>query len=192
MKKNLNFGAYILVHRIYFLFYKGRRPWKLNQNDWGGKEITLCNVLNSISGESHWEMDRKSKGKAVLTESDTGFNYSPAGLSILVVDHDQKSLQEVVTNLRKCKHQYKGLFWSPFWLSFLFDGVLIDTSHICERCFSLKNSKGFFDDFLILHWWPQPSLYLLHVAASVMSHLSLSALSKWERRTFLDADDDLL
>ncbi|XP_023883394.2 two-component response regulator ORR26-like [Quercus suber] len=52
-------------------------------------------------------MDRKSKGKAVLTESDTGFDYSPVGLSILVVDHDQKSLQEVVTNLRKCKHQYK-------------------------------------------------------------------------------------
>nr|POE71645.1 two-component response regulator orr21 [Quercus suber] len=46
-------------------------------------------------------MDRKSKGKAVLTESDTGFDYSPVGLSILVVDHDQKCLQEVVTNLRK-------------------------------------------------------------------------------------------
>ncbi|XP_050285551.1 two-component response regulator ORR26-like [Quercus robur] len=52
-------------------------------------------------------MDRKSKRKAVLPESDTGFDYSPVGLSILVVDHDQKSLQEVVTNLRKCKHQYK-------------------------------------------------------------------------------------
>ena len=127
--------------------------------------------MNSISGESHWEMDRKSKGKAVLTESDTGFNYSPAGLSILVVDHDQKSLQEVVTNLRKCKHQYEGLFWSSFWLSFLFDGVIIDTSHICERCLSLKKFKRVF-------WWLS-HLTLVTTALSspsawVKSHLSLS------------------
>lgn len=135
-----------------------------------GKEITLCNVLNSIFGKSHWEMDRKSKGKAVLTESDTGFNYSPVGLSILVVDHDQKSLQEVVTNLRKCKHQYKGLFWSPFLLSFLFDGVLIDTSHICGRCFSLKKFKRVF-------WWLSHLTLVTTALSSPFACCSMSDIS---------------
>ena len=80
-------------------------------------------------------MDRKKKGKAMLTESDTTFNYSPVGLSILVVDDDQESLQEVVTNLRKCEHQYKGLFCSPFnFLLFSF-GRGVNKSHIFEMSF---------------------------------------------------------
>ena len=80
-------------------------------------------------------MDRKNKGKTMLTESDTTFNYFPVGLSILVVDDDQESLQKVVTSLRKCKHQYKGLFCSPFNSVFFSFGRGVNTSYICEMSF---------------------------------------------------------
>ncbi|KAF3961865.1 hypothetical protein CMV_013564 [Castanea mollissima] len=42
----------------------------------------------------------KNNGNALLRESDTNFNNFPLGLSVLIVDHDQQSLQEMEANLR--------------------------------------------------------------------------------------------
>ncbi|KAK7838875.1 two-component response regulator arr1 [Quercus suber] len=43
----------------------------------------------------------KNEGSALLRESDTTFNNFPLGLSVLIVDHDQQSLQEMEANLRR-------------------------------------------------------------------------------------------
>ena len=56
----------------------------------------------------------KNSGSALLRESDTTSNNFPLGLRVLIVDHDQQSLQEMEANLRR--FGYEGYFLS---LSFL-------------------------------------------------------------------------
>ena len=56
----------------------------------------------------------KNNGSALLRESDTNFNNFPLGLSVLIVDHDQQSLQEMEANLRSFGYEGYFLFLSFF------------------------------------------------------------------------------
>ncbi|KAL0010050.1 hypothetical protein SO802_005158 [Lithocarpus litseifolius] len=48
---------------------------------------------------------KKNNGSALLRESDTTLNNFPLGLSVLIVDHDQQSMQEMEANLRRCGYE---------------------------------------------------------------------------------------
>ena len=60
----------------------------------------------------------KNSGSALLRESDTTSNNFPLGLRVLIVDHDQQSLQEMEANLRRCGYEGYFLFLT-FFIEFI-------------------------------------------------------------------------
>ena len=84
----------------------------------------------------------------------------PVGLSILVVDHDLQSLQEVVTNLQKCDCQYTGLFWLKAILSLIYIYIYIYFAALHEM--GIKGASFSLSFFF-------SSLYFLKVVSTIFS-----------------------